>query len=847
MSFYLKQIVGKLTLSAKECLDSAINLAVSRKHFEVDTIHLIYSLIKHDAKLIDRLSTEALFQPSLVFNEINKQLEVFQRDNLSSPVFSESLVSLFEKSWLHASTKWSCSQLDVPALFAALLYADNALISDSVRHSLACDKACAENILLEACLGKNDINHKQDLFTSEQIDKYTTNLSKLAREGKIDPVIGRENEIRQLIDILLRRRQNNPVLTGDPGVGKTCIVEGLALRIQEGKVPFSLMNAEILTLDLTAILAGASVKGEFENRLQNLLKEISKEDKNIILFIDEAHMLIGSGGAPGQADAANLLKPALARGALRVIAATTWSEYKKYFEKDAALARRFQTIKICEPDTDTASAMVRALVPAMTHYHNVSITESAIKAATTLSSRYISGRKLPDKAVNLLDTACAHVSLSQVHTPMVIEGIYAELNRRLAELSALEEGDILRRQQLDDNVNKLNSRLALLEPAWKYQLDLVKKIRQCQDVNQLNLFRKDLHNSHRSVAPMVFERVDDTCIADVVSEWTGIPLGSVLETEKEKTQELLPRLQLRITGQDHALSAIASQIEICHANLNDPNKPYGVYLLAGPSGVGKTETAHALADLVYGGSNNLITVNMSEFQEAHSISGLKGSPPGYVGFGHGGTLTEGVRRNPYSVILLDEIEKAHHDVIELFYQVFDKGIMEDAEGQLINFRHALIIMTSNLASSQLLAAWDSGEKSMKNIEQLIRPVFDDFFKPAFMGRVNLIPFMPLTNISLKKIIKMKINNICRRVAEATNQMVSVKYKSSVVNWVMENCRHSQCGAREIDMILNSTILPLLAKQVCYTSGYNQQNECIELCVKNNQIVITSTPVGERVL
>ncbi|HDL7647674.1 TPA: type VI secretion system ATPase TssH [Yersinia enterocolitica] len=846
MSFYLKQIVTKLTPSAKECLDSAINLAISRHHFEVDTIHLINSLMNHSKQLIERLSAEALFQPSFVIRVIEKELELLQRGNLNDPVFSEALVSFFEKAWLHASTRWSCSRLDVPALFAAILYADTTLISDEVRHNLNCQKEFAENILKEACTEINNINFIKNVSSSTVLDKYTKNLSKLAKNGKIDPVIGREKEIRQLIDVLLRRRQNNPILTGDPGVGKTCIVEGLALRIQEAKVPEILVNAEILTLDLTALLAGASVKGEFENRFQNLLKEIEKKDKTIILFIDEAHTLIGAGGMPGQTDAANLLKPVLARGALRIVAATTWSEYKKYFEKDAALARRFQAIKVCEPDNSTASAMVRALIPVMTNHHNVSITESAIKAATNLSSRYISGRKLPDKAVSLLDTACAHVALSQVHTPKEIENIYAHLNQQLVELSALEDDDILRRQQLGDSINNLNDKLSLLEPTWKYQLDLVNKIKECRDFNQLILYRKELNQSHRNVAPMVFERVDDTCIADVVSEWTGIPLGTVLETEKQKIQELLPRLQQRIIGQDHALSVFASQIEICQAKLNDYNKPNGVYLLAGPSGVGKTETAHALADLVYGGINNLITINMSEFQEAHSISGLKGSPPGYIGFGQGGTLTESVKRNPYSVILLDEIEKAHPDVIEIFYQVFDKGVMEDAEGQLINFRNTFIIMTSNLASSQLMAAWDSGEKSINNIVDLIQPIFNEFFQPAFMGRVNLIPFMPLTHTSLKKIIKIKINNICQRVRDTTNQTIQVNYKESVVNWVMNNCKYTQSGARDIDVILNRKILPLLARQVYY-SNTNKRNESIELFIKNNNIAIVSRLNGDKLL
>ncbi|EKI7037096.1 type VI secretion system ATPase TssH [Escherichia coli] len=843
MSFYLKQIVSKLTPSAKKHLDMAINLAVSRRHYEVDIIHLIYVIISNDKNLIEQLAKETLLNPPSIINAIEKEFMELPQGDVNTPVFSEILVSFIEKSWLHASTKWSCSSLDTPALFATVLYTARELLPERVSYSLNCQKKVAENILRQSCEASIITTQDNTLPSNSMLDRYTINLSTSAEEGRIDPVIGRENEIRKLIDILLRRRQNNPILTGDPGVGKTCIIEGLALRIKEGKVPETLRNVEVLTLDLTALLAGASAKGEFENRLQHILKEIEKKAKSIVLFIDEAHMLVGAGGLAGQTDAANLLKPALARGTLRVIAATTWSEYKKYFEKDAALARRFQIIRVSEPDVNAASAMLRALVPAFISHHNVDITEGAIKAATNLSNRYISGRKLPDKAVSLLDTACSHVSLSQVHIPKEIEYIEANLKRDMTELSALEKNDILRRNQLNNNINCFNDRLLLLNSIWKHQLDLVNKIKECQDYDEINALRMELKKSHRDVAPMVFERVDETCIADVVSEWTGIPLGTFLETEKEKSKALLSRLQKRIIGQDYALSVISSQIEICQANLHDPHKPTGVYLFAGPSGIGKTETAHALAELVYGGSNNLITINMSEFQEAHSLSGLKGAPPGYVGFGHGGVLTEGVKRNPFCVILLDEIEKAHPDVIELFYQVFDKGTMEDGEGQLINFRNTLIIMTSNLAASQLNDLWISGDKSISNILSIIRPIYDDFFQSAFMGRVNLIPFFPLSPDSLKRITKMKVEKICQRVSDATDNKIIVKYKKSLITWILENCKYIQSGAREIDMILNHKVLPLLAKHIC-NNDINNFTGCLNLFIKNNTVVVEFSSDGE---
>ncbi|HAI1532028.1 TPA: type VI secretion system ATPase TssH [Escherichia coli] len=843
MSFYLKQIVSKLTPCAKKHLDMAINLAVSKRHYEVDIIHLLHVIINDDKNLIEKLVKETLLNPPSIINAIEKEFMELPQLDVNTPVFSEILVSFIEKSWLHASTKWSCSSLDTPALFATVLYTARELLPERVSYSLNCQKQVAENILRQSC--EANVITKQDntLSSKSMLDLYTINLSTSAEEGRIDPVTGRENEIRQLMDILLRRRQNNPILTGEPGVGKTCIIEGLALRIKEGTVPETLRNVEVLTLDLTALLAGASAKGEFENRLQHILKEIEKKDKNIVLFIDEAHMLVGAGGLAGQTDAANLLKPALARGTLRVIAATTWSEYKKYFEKDAALARRFQIIRVSEPDVNAASAMLRALVPAFISHHNVDITEGAIKAATNLSNRYISGRKLPDKAVSLLDTACSHVSLSQVYTPKEIEYIEAHLKRDMTELSALENNDMLRRTQLSNNINCFNERLLLLNSIWKYQLDLVNKIKECQDHDEIHSLRMELKKSHRDVAPMVFERVDEICIADVVSEWTGIPLGTFLETEKEKSKALLSRLQQRIIGQDYALSVISSQIEISQANLHDPHKPTGVYLFAGPSGIGKTETAHALAELVYGGSNNLITINMSEYQEAHSLSGLKGSPPGYVGFGHGGTLTEGVKRNPFCVILLDEIEKAHPDVIELFYQVFDKGTMEDGEGQLINFRNTLIIMTSNLAASQLNDLWISGEKRISNILSIIRPIYDDFFQSAFMGRVNLIPFFPLSPESLKLITKMKIEKICRRVSDATDHKIIVKYKKSLITWILENCKYIQSGAREIDMILNHKVLPLLAKHIC-NNDVNNFAGYLSLFIKNNTVVVEFSSDGE---
>ena len=811
MSSYLKRIVDKLTPESRSCLDAAVSQAISRTHHEVDVEHLLLAVIVQHSDLMESLNLGAGLAADALLSATQQALNTFRSGNSRAPVFSTGLVQWLEKAWLHASASWGHTQLAPAALLACLLEENTApSLTSGVRKALNCQRDAVEQLLLDACHTRENAASPSTQSSNSALGKFTRNLSAQARKGELDPVLGREAEIRQMIDILLRRRQNNPILTGEPGVGKTALVEGLALRIAAGNVPEVLRQMDVLTLDLGLLQAGASVKGEFENRLQALMKEIASAPQPVILFIDEAHTLIGAGGQAGQNDAANLLKPALARGELRVVAATTWAEYKKYFEKDAALTRRFQLVQVAEPGIDSATAMLRAIAPAMSRHHGVQILESAIHAAVNLSSRYIAGRQLPDKSVSLLDTACARVAVSQSHHPKEIEDINALLSNLHTEREALQkEGQHDQRlATLALRETELLADLAHLRPLWEQQKSLVQQLQQSRDESAIAAWRRELAELHEAHA-LVFECVDATCIADVVSGWTGVPLGRMVEKQQQQLGELLHRLEQRVIGQRHALSTIATQVRISRANLNDPLKPTGVYMLAGSSGIGKTETALVLADLLYGGEQSLVTINMSEYQEAHSVSGLKGSPPGYVGYGQGGVLTEAVKRNPYSVVLLDEVEKAHPDVMELFYQVFDKGMIEDAEGQLINFRNTLIIMTSNLASAKITAACAEGETSPEALCTLIRPEFEHVFRPALMGRVTLIPYLPLQPKTLAQIIRLKLDRICQRYHAASNGEVQLSYSESVVSWVAELCQVMQSGARDIDQALNRHILPLL--------------------------------------
>jgi type VI secretion system protein VasG len=719
-----------------------------------------------------------------------------------------------------------------------------------------------------------------------KLDQYTHNLTEQARNGELDPVLGRDFEVRQVVDILTRRRQNNPILVGEAGVGKTAVVEGFAMRVAQGDVPEVLKNVTIRTLDLALLQAGAGVKGEFENRLKGLIKEVKSSPSPIILFIDEAHNMIGAGGSAGQGDAANLLKPALARGELRTIAATTWSEYKKYIEKDPALARRFQLIKVEEPHESLCQVMMRGVVPSLEKHHLVRILDEGMEAAVKLSARYLSDRQLPDKAVSVLDTACARLALGQSATPAPIEGA----RRRLDDLQV--QTRVLNREQatgadhgerliqIQEMITSTELDLAELTERWEKERNLVLRIREIRGVLEGSVagengtgaeeaeegdpeetesasaaagdaedpaganapegddeeLRAELMTLNEELDalqgenPLVPVCVDAELVGQVISGWTGIPVGKMLKDEAATALELENLLGERIIGQDHVLELVSHRIRTSYAKIEDPSKPKGVFLFVGPSGVGKTEMALTLSDLLFGGERNLVTINMSEFQEAHTVSTLKGSPPGYVGYGEGGILTEAVRRKPYSVVLLDEIEKAHPDVLELFFQVFDKGRMEDAEGRLIDFKNTIIILTTNAGTDTIMSLCADPE-TMPNWEGLakaLKPELDQAFKPAFLGRTVIIPFFPLRDEPLKTIVRLKLNKIRKRLEEGRG--IALEYDPEVETEIAQRCTEVESGARNIDNILSNTVLPDLSRFLLEAMIEGEEPECVSVTV-----------------
>jgi type VI secretion system protein VasG len=673
----------------------------------------------------------------------------------------------------------------------------------------------------------------------EALSRFSVDMTERARKGEIDPVLGRDEEIRQVIDILMRRRQNNPLLAGEAGVGKTAVVEGFAVRIAQGEVPPALRDVTLRSLDLGLLQAGASMKGEFENRLRQVIEEVQASPKPIILFIDEAHMLIGAGGAAGQGDAANLLKPALARGTLRTIAATTWAEYKKYIEKDPALTRRFQAIKVEEPSEDTAVRMIRGLAGTLEKHHGVLILDEALEAAARLSHRYIPARQLPDKAVSLIDTSCARVAVSQHATPARLEDTQRQIDMITTEIAILDREAALgrenqeRRENLQKRLGEQNALKTELETRYQKELVIVEKIRSLR--NELSPPKtreggppdtapdqKDLLDGLRNAEgelaalqgedPLILPHVDAQAVAGVVSDWTGIPVGRMVKNEIQAVLNLAAALEKRVIGQNHALDAIARRVQTARAGLDNPSKPVGVFLLAGPSGVGKTETALALAETLYGGEANLITINMSEFQEAHTVSTLKGSPPGYVGYGEGGVLTEAVRRRPYSVVLLDEVEKAHPDVHEIFFQVFDKGAMEDGEGRRIDFKNTIILLTSNVGSDLItrLCA-ETGEKpDPEDVTAALRPSLLKVFPAALLGRLMVVPYYPLDDDILKSIIQLQLSRIEKRIRQTHN--TEFTYTPAVVELIAARCTELESGGRMIDAILTQTLLPDISRE-----------------------------------
>ncbi|MBJ9921432.1 ATP-dependent Clp protease ATP-binding subunit [Burkholderia cenocepacia] len=836
MSTPLKTLITKLNPLCRHATERAASACLARGHYEVDLEHLFLALLDEATGDLPLALRASRVDPHALHADLERELTRLKTGNTRTPVFSVHLIALFEQAWLIASLDSQLGRIRSGHLLLALLTApDLAQFAQRMSSRFAeMNVTDLKHKFDEIMAGSSEAEPRQadddgsdvapaaDGFApaagpskTPALDTYTTNLTQRARDGKIDPVIGREAEIRQAIDILMRRRQNNPIMTGEAGVGKTAVVEGLALRIAADDVPPPLRGVALHVLDMGLLQAGASVKGEFENRLKSVIDEVKKSAHPIILFIDEAHTIIGAGGQAGQNDAANLLKPALARGELRTIAATTWSEYKKYFEKDAALARRFQVVKVEEPSEPLAAAMLRGMSGLMEKHFNVRILDDAITEAVRLSHRYISGRQLPDKAISVLDTACAKVALAHSATPAAIDDTKKRIERIDAEIAALE--------QLAKDEERYEAERVIVAEITELRDALDRARGPSEDGQPVDVQATREKLAERVAAlhalqggePMVPLQVDGHVVAEIVAAWTGIPLGRMVKDEIDTVLNLQPLLTARVIGQDHALEAIAQRVRTATANLEDPNKPRGVFMFVGPSGVGKTETALALADILYGGERKMVTINMSEYQEAHSVSGLKGSPPGYVGYGEGGVLTEAVRRNPYSVVLLDEVEKAHPDVLEMFFQVFDKGTMDDAEGREIDFRNTLIILTSNVGSAAVMqACLNKPAEELPDPDALaetLRPQLYKTFKPAFLGRMKVVPYYPISDDVLAEIIELKLERIRRRIE--ANHKAAFDWDESLVDAVLARCTEVDSGARNVDHILNGTLLPEIAGHV----------------------------------
>jgi ATP-dependent Clp protease ATP-binding subunit ClpA len=757
MSTELRTLIQRLDDESRAAMERAAELCAQQTHFSVDPEHLLIELLRDNDSSLQRLLSHFQVSGARAQSQLQDTLDQLKRGNGRTPVLSEHLPRLLENAWVIASVQLGESRIDAACLLLAALESDTLrgmllesapslldLPRESLRQQLrslsglASGAGSAASTTASIPLTSSAQGERQK---TPALDQYTLDLTKQARQGQLDPVIGRDGEINQLIETLLRRRQNNPILTGEAGVGKTAVVEGFAQRVVNGTVPAPLKDISVRALDLGLLQAGAGMRGEFERRLKDVILEVKAAVPPVVLFIDEAHQLIGAGGSEGVGDAANLLKPALARGELRTIAATTWSEYKQHIERDPALTRRFQVVKVAEPSTDTAIVMLASIVSRLEAHHGVTITEGAVKDAVNLSHRYLRARQLPDKAISLLDTACARIAHS------VSDG-------------AANKASSIHQQNTD-------------------------KTQAC---------------------------VDTEAVANVLSSWTGIPLGRMLADEQRTVLELHKRLQESIIGQDEALEVIARRIRSHRAGLDDEAKPVGVFLLVGPSGVGKTETANQLAELLFGSREHMVTINLSEYQEPHSVAGLKGAPPGYVGYGRGGVLTEAIRRQPYSLLLLDEMEKAHPDVLELFYQVFDKGTMEDAEGTAIDFRNTLILLTSNAAHEVVVdVCQQHAHASPEQINAALRPALLRQFPAAFLGRLIIVPYRPIADTDLLRITGLKLDQLAERVQR--NHGAYLQWDATVAESIVARCHEVESGARNIDHIITQSLLPELASEV----------------------------------
>ena len=860
----LKSLIERMNPTLKESLDNAAGLCLNTGHYNIEIEHWLQKILEKTDTDAEKVISHFGVSRDKILSELTHTLESLKSGNTRTPSLSQPLQEATKYAWMIASVDMAHDNISSGHLLAALFN------DDSLRRQIVESSPSLKTILttdvhsrVQATFGTTTESQGQTpqpttsiapVTANSALSKFTINLTDRARNNEIDPILGRDAEIRQCIDILTRRRQNNPIFTGEAGVGKTAVVEGLALRIANDDVPTPLKDVSILSLDLGLLQAGASMKGEFENRLKSVIEEVKSSPAPIILFIDEAHTLIGAGGQEGQGDAANLLKPALARGELRTIAATTWTEYKKYFERDPALTRRFQVVKVDEPTESVAIDMMRGISKSLQKHHNVRISDDAIIQAVKLSARYIPARQLPDKAVSLLDTAAARVSLSQSATPSVIEDTRRRINQLDANLVMLNQENASTNscnEQIEEAELERFTALKALE-TQEQQLEeekgVIEKIRTIRDDIETAYFSEklppeqvsDLQNKLKTLnieladiqkgIPLIQPHVDGQAIADVVANWTGIPVGKMVGNEINAILHLKDQLKTRVIGQDHALEAIAQSIRTSRAGLTDPRKPIGVFMMVGSSGVGKTETALALADTLFGGEQNITVINMSEFKEEHKVSMLLGSPPGYVGYGEGGVLTEAARRKPYSVILLDEMEKAHPGVQDVFYNLFDKGTVKDGEGRDIDFKNTLIIMTSNAGEEAIRASCTQQEDrpSPEALLDSIRPELLKSFKPAFLGRTNVITYYPLDDKNLIKICEINMNRIAKRVQEHYNADFS--YDESILLHIVARSQEVDTGARNIESILNKTLLPELATECLSRMAENEAINTIHITV-----------------
>ncbi|MXF46642.1 type VI secretion system ATPase TssH [Raoultella sp. Lac2] len=858
-------LLRRLNPYCARAMEGAASLCQTRAHAEILPEHWLLKLLEQGEGDLTVLARRYEWDMDALWQELLGWLDTLPRSVRSRPQLSDSIQTLMQEAWLIASLNGE-EQIRSVHLLMALVGKPGLARCDGLWPLLTLSQSQLARLrpLLDAQSDERpEVQQEAELAQSHggdvafvgrpvgaqvkegelsparqnALDKFTLDVTARAKQGKIDPVFGRDTEIRQMVDILSRRRKNNPILVGEPGVGKTALVEGLALRIAEGNVPESLKPVVLRTLDLGLLQAGAGVKGEFEQRLKNVIDAVQQSPVPVLLFIDEAHTIIGAGNQAGGADAANLLKPALARGELRTIAATTWSEYKQYFERDAALERRFQMVKVDEPDDDAACLMLRGLKSRYAEHHNVHITDDAVRAAVTLSRRYLTGRQLPDKAVDLLDTASARVRMSLDTVPEPLTRIRSQITALEMEKQALLEDIAVGNQSRGERLsaigqeeNALIVELDELETQYGQALKLTGRLLEIrQDISrqsETHALQQELNGLQQS-NPLLSVDVDVRTVATVIADWTGVPLSSLLKDEQTGLRTLENEISKRVVGQDVALEAIAQRLRAAKTGLTSENGPQGVFLLVGPSGVGKTETALALADVMYGGKKSLITINLSEYQEPHTVSQLKGSPPGYVGYGQGGILTEAVRKRPYSVVLLDEVEKAHRDVMNLFYQVFDRGFMRDGEGREIDFRNTVILMTSNLGSAPLMQLLDEQPDATEgDLHELMRPILRDHFQPALLARFQTVIYRPLAEAAMRTIVEMKLGQVSKRLHR--HYGLTTHIDESLFDALTAACLLPDTGARNVDSLLNQQILPVLSQQLLAHMAAKQKPQSLTL-------------------